>query len=132
MLRKNALIAMIVAIASGIAVAGCNHAAHDKDKTATTAEGHHHEGHDHAHHGPHHGHLMELGAEEYHAEWTHNESGKITVYILDGEAKKEVPIEADEIAIDVKLGNTPPVNYKLAAVNPTEGKSATFEIVDKQ
>ena len=88
--------------------------------------------HDHAHHGPHHGHLMEIGEEAYHAEWTHDESGKVTFYILDSEAKKDVPIASEEIEIDVKIGENPPVTYKLAAVNPKDGKSAAFEVVEKQ
>jgi hypothetical protein len=131
MYGKNAFIAITVAMGLSV-IAGCNRAAHDKDRAAASGGGHDHEGHDHAHHGPHHGHLIELGEEEYHAEWTHDESGKVAVYILDSEAKKEVPIEAAEIAIDVKIGDNPPVAYKLPAVNPMGGKSATFEIVDKQ
>jgi hypothetical protein len=87
--------------------------------------------HEHAHHGPHGGHIMEIGKEEYHAEWTHDESGKVTFYLLDSDVKKEVPIVAEEITVDVKIGNNAPVTYKLAAVNPQDGKSATFEIVDK-
>jgi hypothetical protein len=113
--------------AVGLWLCGCNNAAHQSAVPKAGGE----EAHDHAHHGPHHGHLMEIGEEEYHAEWTHDESGKVTFYILDGEAKKEVPIAADEIVIDVKIGDNKPVQYKLAAVNPTGGKSAAFEIVDK-
>jgi hypothetical protein len=74
---------------------------------------------------------MEIGAEEYHSEWTHDESGKVTFYLLDSAVKKDVPIAAEEIAIDVKVGDYAPVTYKLAAVNPQDGKSAAFEIVDK-
>jgi hypothetical protein len=88
--------------------------------------------HDHAHHGPHHGHLMEIGDEEYHAEWTHEESGKVTFYILDSEAKKEVPIDDDEMVIEVKIGNNSPTSFKLPAVNPQDGKSAQFETVNKE
>src|SRR5262245_55951182 len=75
---------------------------------------------------------MEIGGEEYHAEWTHDESGKVTFYILDAEAKKEVPIDADRITIDVKIGNNAPKTYELMAVGPMNGKSAAFEITDKQ
>lgn len=96
-----------------------------------TADAHDH-AHDHAHHGPHHGHLMEIGEEEYHAEWTHDDTGRITFYILDAEAKKEVPIEAAEIRIDVKIGDNPPVTYTLPAVQPQDGKSAVFEITNKE
>jgi len=87
-------------------------------------------GHTHTHAGPHKGHVMVLGKEEYHAEWTHDEMGKVTFYILDAAAEKEVPVAAAEITIDAKIGNNPPVTYKLAAVNPQDGKTAAFEIVD--
>jgi hypothetical protein len=109
--------------------AGCNKPANHSEKVPNADHAH---DHDHAHHGPHHGHLMEIGGEEYHAEWTHDESGKVTFYILDAEAKKEVPVDAQELTIDVKIGGNSPVTYKLPAVSPKDGKSATFEIVDKQ
>jgi hypothetical protein len=107
-------------------LAGCTKPSGGTAKPGETAA------HDHVHSGPHKGHLMELGEEEYHVEWTHDESGKVTFYILDSAAKKEVPIEADKLVIDVKIGENKPNTYELPAVNPTEGKSATFEITDKQ
>jgi hypothetical protein len=115
-----------LAAAVGLLLAGCNNASKPNAKGDAAAHDH-----DHAHHGPHQGHLMEIGEEEYHAEWTHDESGKVTFYILDADAKKEVPIAAEEIVIDVKIGDNAPKEYKLAAVNPKDGKSAVFEIVDK-
>lgn len=93
----------------------------------------HDHAHDHGHGGLHGGHIIELGKEEYHAEWTHDDTGKITVYILDAEMKKEVPIAAEEITIETKIGEKAG-SYKLAAVEPTEGetpKASKFEIVDK-
>ena len=95
--------------------------------------GHDHAGHDHAAHGPHGGHLIEIGEEEYHAEWTHAEDGTVTIYILDAAAKNEVPIAAETIQIDLKIGETPK-SFTLDAVARTEGdmpKSAKFEVVDK-
>jgi hypothetical protein len=117
-----------LAAAVGLALAGCNNTSKPNAKGGDAAA----HDHDHAHHGPHQGHLMEIGEEEYHAEWTHDESGKVTFYILDADAKKEVPIAAEEIVIDVKIGDNPPVQKRLAAVNPVDGKSAAFEIVDKE
>jgi hypothetical protein len=110
--------------------AGCNSTANHSEKGGDT-HNHDHD-HDHAHHGPHKGHLMEIGKEEYHAEWTHDESGKVTFYILDKSAAKDLPIAADKITIDVKIGENAPVTYDLLAVSPMDGKSAAFEIVDKQ
>lgn len=98
------------------------------------ADEHGHEGHEHSHHGPHGGDIMVIGDEKYHAEWTHNEEGKITFYILDSEAKNEVPTAAEKITIDVKIGEKDPITYELLAVNPSgdEKKTAQFEITDKE
>src|SRR5262245_5209122 len=126
---RNSLILGLVAALS-LLLAGCNRPAIPGAKAPKVADGHDH-AHDHAHHGPHHGHLMEIGGEEYHAEWTHDESGKVTFYILDADAKKEVPIADEKIVIDVKIGENPLQNYELSAVNPKDGKSATFETVNQ-
>jgi len=105
-------------------------------KVGEHAHDHGAEGHDHAHdhvHGPHGGHIVELGNEEYHAEWTHADDGTVTVYVLDADAKNEVPIPAEEITIETKIGEKSST-FKLPAVNRSEGdmpKSAKFELVDK-
>lgn len=91
-----------------------------------------HDEHDHHHHGPHEGHLAEVGEEEYHIEWTHDEDGKITVYILDAAAKKEVGVDQPSITIETKVGDDSST-YDLMAVKPSdEAKASKFEIVDKQ
>lgn len=65
--------------------------------------------------GPHHGSLIELGNEEYHAELVHDEpSGAITIYILDSAATEAVPIEAAEVAINITRDEQPE-QYTLAA-----------------
>jgi hypothetical protein len=108
---------------------GCNPAA-NKGPTAGGKPDEH--AHEHAHHGPHGGHMMEIGEEEFHAEWTHDDAtGKVTFYILDAEAKKEVPIQADDLTIEVKIGNNEPATYTLPAVNPQDGKSAVFETTNQ-
>ncbi len=43
--------------------------------------------HSHPTEGPHHGTLIELGKEEYHAELVHDDK-MVTIYILDSAAKK--------------------------------------------
>lgn len=117
---------------AGVWAAGCT----DTGKKGPPAKSDSHEGHDHAHDhvhsGPHQGHIMVIGEEEYHAEWTHDESGKVTFYILDATGKKEVPIEGEQITIDVKVGDNPAKKYELIAVNAKEGKASAFEIVDKE
>lgn len=120
--------------AVALLLAGCGGGSSGPEKatSASQAPDTHDHAHDHAHHGPHHGHLMEIGEEEYHAEWTHDETGRVTFYILDAQAKSEVPIEAPEIRIEVKIGDNPPVTYTLPAVQPQEGKSAVFETTNKE
>ncbi|MCO6042729.1 hypothetical protein NG895_02305 [Aeoliella sp. ICT_H6.2] len=58
--------------------------------------------HNHPTEGPHHGSLIELGNEEYHAELVHDEqSGSVTIYVLDSAAKASVPIDAKELTINL-------------------------------
>ncbi len=111
-----------------------SHNEHDHEGHDHAPGEHGHEGHDHSHaHGPHDGHIVEIGEEEYHAEWTHNGKGKVTVYVLDKEMKKEVPIAAEKIVIETTIqGQTNA--FDLEAVNPTEGEmpmASQFEITSE-
>ncbi len=54
--------------------------------------------HAHASEGLHHGTLIELGNEKYHAELVHDEQS-VTIYILDRAATKAIPIDAAEVTI---------------------------------
>lgn len=103
----------------------------DKDDHDHDHAGHDHD-HDHAHmHGPNGGPVLELGDEEYHAEWLHDEeTGKVTVILLDKEVKKEIPIESAEIAIDVKIADSEK-SYALPAAGGSDKPSARFELEDK-
>jgi len=94
--------------------------------------------HEHSHEGPHGGHLIELAEpgkenkEEYHIEWNHEESGKVTVWLLDGEGKKEVPTTADNVLIDVTAGGKSET-FELLPLDRTTGEKAAFkfEVTDK-
>jgi hypothetical protein len=87
--------------------------------------------HDHEHaHGPHEGHLIELGKEQYHAELVFDaKTRKITVYVLDSEAKNPVAIDQTEITLN--LTGDQPAKLTLKAA-PQEGdaagKSSRFEV----
>ncbi|WP_425399034.1 hypothetical protein [Aeoliella sp.] len=62
------------------------------------------EAHQHPSEGPHHGGLIELGDEEYHAELVHNEEdGSVTIYLLDSTAKK--PVSIDGIGLTINLSH---------------------------
>jgi len=88
-----------------------------------------HAGHDHPSEGPHHGALIELGNEEYHAELVHDEdAGTVTIYILDGAAKTQLPIDATEVTINAKHDGKPE-QFKLPAspdARDPQGKSSRF------
>lgn len=83
--------------------------------------------HAHPSEGPHHGTLIELGKEEFHAELVHDDKS-VTIYILDSAAKLAVPIEASEIVVNL-LHDGKPEQFKLAAVadaGDPSGKSSRF------
>ena len=113
-------------------------AGHDDHDDHDDHEGHDHddhEGHDHPSEGPHHGSLIELGGEEYHAEFVHDEdAGTVTIYILDGAAKEAVAIDAPDIAINLKHDGKGE-QFKLAASpdkGDPQGKSSRFVSNDKE
>lgn len=101
-----------------------------------------HEGHDHAaggehahpSEGPHHGDLVELGNEAFHAEVVHGAEGEVTIYILDSGATKAVPIDATELTINASHAGQAE-QFKLAA-NPDTGdpagKSSRFSAKDAE
>lgn len=85
--------------------------------------------HDHPTEGPHHGHLVELGKEEFHAELVHDKS-VITIYLLDSAAKAAVAIDAKNLVINLKHDGKPE-QFELAAspdAGDAEGKSSRFTI----
>ena len=76
-----------------------------------------HHGHDHSALGPHGGHVLVLGDEQYHAEWTHQDaSGEIVIYLLDAEIKEDVATAADLITITTTIQDESQT-YELAADN---------------
>jgi len=82
-----------------------------------------HAGHDHSS-GPHDGHIMELG-ESYHIEWTHDdETGTLTVYVLDSSMKKVVKADSVKIQTKVKKSKT----YELEVVEQED--ESFFELKD--
>ena len=82
--------------------------------------------HAHPSEGPHHGDLVELGNEEYHAEVVHDE-GSVTIYILDGHVENAVPIDAAEITINLKHDGQPE-QFTLAA-SPDAGDPGVVFLV---
>ena len=90
-----------------------------------------HEDHDHDHaHGPHGGALVDfLGGK---AEWiTDEKSGKLTVFLLDKEGKKETPITAEKLVVETSVSGKK-TTYDLSAVKPKESKAHQFELESKE
>jgi hypothetical protein len=88
------------------------------------------EPHDHEH-GPHSGHLVELGEEEYHAEVVFDpKDAKITIYLLDSSAKKPAATDAKEVKLELTIaGQAKSFAAKPAAESgDPPGKSSRFEI----
>ncbi len=95
--------------------------------------GAHQHSHEH-HHAPHHGDLVALGDHQYHAEITWDEKNKtITVYVLDGEAAKAVPIAAKQLVLTI--GKDDAKQHTLAA-QPQDGDgkdmASRFQTTDKK
>ena len=92
-----------------------------------------HAGHAHASEGPHHGELIELGNEEYHAELLHDGSS-VTIYVLSGAADQQVAIDATEIVINTTHDGKPE-QFQLAAkpdASDPPGKSSCFVSTDAE
>ena len=88
-----------------------------------------HDDHAHPSEGPHHGDLVELGNEEYHAEVVHNEgAGTVEIYILNGAAAKQVAIDATELTINVTHDGKPEQFILTAKPDKADntGKSSRF------
>lgn len=94
-------------------------------------------GHPHAHptEGPHHGVLIELGKEDYHAELVHDDAtDTVTIYILDSSATNPVAITAKQLTLNMR-GNGTPQQFVLAAhpqTDEADGSSSAFAATGKQ
>ena len=129
----------LLSLAAVLMFVGCGKLPDEKTEKAADADAHSEADHldEHAHptEGPHHGTLIELGKEEYHAELVHDEkAGTVTVYLLGPAAKKPVPIEAEDVAINVSHEGQPE-QFQLAAkpeAGDPAGKSSRFVSQDPE
>ena len=93
-----------------------------------------HAEHAHPTEGPHHGDLVELGNEEFHAEVVHAEGGSVSVYILDSGAKAAVPIDATELTINITHDGQAE-QFRLPAdrdASDPDSKSSRFSLKDEE
>lgn len=90
--------------------------------------------HNHPTEGPHHGDLIELGNEEYHAELVHDEAaGSVAIYLLDSAATVPVFVEATELIVNLSRDGSAE-QFALASqpqADDPSGKSSCFVSTDK-
>ena len=87
------------------------------------ADQHDDHAHDHPSEGPHGGHLIELGNEEFHAELHHDDASKtVAIYILDKQAKNPVAIEETELTLNKNKTYSLSVLYQDREQKPTVTK----------
>lgn len=90
--------------------------------------------HAHPKEGPHHGSLIELGKEAYHAELVHDDTtDTVTVYLLDADAENAVAIPSKPIVLNLRVAGKPR-QFTLPATpqeGDAEGTASTFAITSK-
>ncbi len=126
-MKKSAIFIPIVVLA----VVGCGSSPPPTKDTTHTE----HAVDDHPSEGPHGGSLIELGTEEYHAEFVHDDAAKsVTIYILDSTAKVNEPIDAAEITINLQhegRGEQFTLSASADSSDPV-GKSSRFVSTDAE
>jgi len=123
-------------LAALLGTAGCGDSSTPTETPSQAGhEEHGHEEHAHPTEGPHHGALVELGAEEFHAEVVHDDDGgTLTVYLLDSAAKEAAVSEASEIVINLKHGNKPEQHTLPAksTAGQAEGQYSEYSLASRE
>jgi hypothetical protein len=89
--------------------------------------------HEHGESGPHGGHLVELGAEEYHAEVVLNPKSKdVTVYIRGSDPEKPAPIDAKEVTLELTIDGkiAPHIAKPAPEQGDPPGNTSRFVLAD--
>lgn len=124
---------LALAFAAACSLAGCQPAADTRTFTETDDVTHADE-HAHEHvHGPHDGHIIELGGEDYHAELTFDAATrKLTAYLLTADVKTPLPTEAQSISVQLKVGDQTQAVTLAAQPQPGdgEGKASQFTMTE--
>jgi len=125
------IIATTLFFAIAVFFIGCDQGVPVEPVPATNTQGHdgHDHGHDHSAAGPHDGALIGLGGEAFHLEWLHDESGKLTFFLLDDHAKSDVTTSTANITIATTLKDET-VTVNIPSVDPTAAEHNQFEITD--
>ena len=138
-LRSHSLCALLTCC--GLLLIGCGDnteyqefSKQDQQPADPDAHAHHHHHHDSEHEAPHGGTLVELGDHAFHAEIVFDEkTHSILIYLLDGEAKGRVGIDAKELML--KIGEGDKVESHALKAQPQEtdgeGKASRFASSDE-
>ena len=123
----------LVAVVASVGLLGCQGEGEFKTADqlpAPSADDHGHDhGHGHGEEGPHHGALVELGEEEFHAEIVLDpKTHTLKVYVLGPDAKTAAATTATEVTITPEGGS--PLVLKAASEQP-EGGTSLFELTDE-
>lgn len=143
-MRINSLTAMLMCVAAltVFATSGCDDTSKPADKDAAGDHGHDHdhEDHDdshsdekeHAAHGPNHGHVFSLDADNVKGEWVkYPDNDTIRMFILD-EKDANAPLKVDSFMVTPKVG-ADAEGFALEADSPNEaGESASYSLDDKE
>lgn len=131
MLQKDCL-AIALTLTTTLILAGCGKPAGDASKAGKESSATAHDDHEHGHaeEGPHHGHLVELGNEEFHGEIVHDDAaGKVTIYLLDKAAKAPAAADSDQVMVSLVIEGQPK-QFVVKAVDA--GKRDQFESSEKE
>jgi hypothetical protein len=132
MARWNGWLA--VGAVAGLLAAGCDGSKSDfktaKELNTGKAAGGH-DDHDHGA-GPHGGAIVELGADEYHAEVVvDTKSHALRVYLLGPDAKTATPVAATEVTIKTEDNQSLSLKAKPQD-GDVAGKASLFELADEK
>ena len=82
--------------------------------------------------GPHGGHLIELGNEQYHAELLHDgDTHTVTVHLLDSAGRQPVAADQPQITLQV-FQDGQFVDYTLKAAGDKAAGTSEFQVVDER
>lgn len=122
-------------VAAGLAACGCSKPQEFKTFSPADDVTNTEPAHDHHHHdlGPHGGHVVELGEEEYHAEVVLDEATrKLTVYLFGADGTTPHAIAEPSLTVNLKVGEQPAALTLTAEAQDgeAEGQSSQFVLAE--
>jgi hypothetical protein len=117
----------VLGLSLTVGLVGCSKSTDTTAKPAVTDDAHEH---GHGETGPHKGHIIELGEEEFHGELVHDEANsKVVVYLLDSSAKASASADGEEVVLSIIVEGQPK-DFTLKATDAA--KRDQFESTEPQ